>query len=136
MLFFFCKEKLKNQLGDLPTKDDLNSLDIYVKWPQLEEALNARRSRTPSAKSRASTPKAPSPAPSPPPMTPGPPHPSPEAMEALKQIGELMDKHEDLSDKVEVLEVCCSQCLPLFVRLSIAILTIFISIRSNGYKLQ
>lgn len=84
--------------------DDLNNLDIYVKWPQLEEALNSRRSRTPSAKSRASTPKPRTPTP-PPPRTPSPPHPSPEALEALRQIGELMDKHEVLIEQVDVLEV-------------------------------
>ena len=75
-----------------------------MKWPQLEEALNAKRSRTPSAKSRASTPKAKSPAP-PPPRTPTAHHPSPEALEALRQIGELMDKHEVLVEQVDALEV-------------------------------
>lgn len=96
-------QNLKNQVDGLPTMDDLNNLDIYVKWPQLEEALNARRSRTPSAKSRASTPKARTPTP-PPPRTPSPPHPSPEALEALRQIGELMDKHEVLVEQVDTLE--------------------------------
>ncbi|XP_020607352.1 glutamine-rich protein 2-like isoform X2 [Orbicella faveolata] len=96
-------ENLKKQVDDLPTKDDLENLDIYVKWPQLEEALNARRSRAPSAKSRASTPKARTPTP-PPPRTPSPPHPSPEALEALRQIGELMDKHEVLIEQVDSLE--------------------------------
>ena len=91
-------------MDDLPTKDDLNNLDVYVKWPQLEEALNARRSRAPSAKSRASTPKARTPTP-PPPRTPSPPHPSPEALEALRQIGELMDRHEVLCEQVDTLEV-------------------------------
>lgn len=99
------QQNLKKQVDELPTKDDLNNLDIYVKWPQLEEALNARRSRTPSAKSRASTPKARTPTP-PPPRTPSPPHPSPEALEALRQIGELMDKHEVLTEQVDALEVC------------------------------
>lgn len=83
-----------------------------MKWPQLEEALNAKRSRNPSAKSRASTPKAKSPTP-PPLRTPTPPpprpstphHPSPEALEALRQIGELMDKHEILVEQVDTLEV-------------------------------
>ncbi|XP_027039298.1 glutamine-rich protein 2 isoform X4 [Pocillopora verrucosa] len=96
-------QHLKKQVDGLPTMDDLNNLDIYVKWPQLEEALNARRSRTPSAKSRASTPKPRTPTP-PPPRTPSPPHPSPEALEALRQIGELMDKHEVLIEQVDVLE--------------------------------
>ncbi|XP_022780650.1 probable DNA double-strand break repair Rad50 ATPase isoform X5 [Stylophora pistillata] len=96
-------QNLKKQVDGLPTMDDLNNLDIYVKWPQLEEALNARRSRTPSAKSRASTPKARTPTP-PPPRTPSPPHPSPEALEALRQIGELMDKHEVLVEQVDTLE--------------------------------
>ena len=82
----------------------MDNLDIYVKWPQLEEALNVRRSRTPSAKSRASTPKPRTPTP-PPPRTPSPPHPSPEALEALRQIGELMDKHEVLIEQVDLLEV-------------------------------
>lgn len=98
------QENLKKQVDDLPTKEDLENLDIYVKWPQLEEALNARRSRAPSAKSRASTPKARTPTP-PPPRTPSPPHPSPEALEALRQIGELMDKHEVLIEQVDSLEV-------------------------------
>ena len=57
MKTFGFQEHLKKQVDGLPTMDDLNNLDIYVKWPQLEEALNARRSRTPSAKSRVSTPK-------------------------------------------------------------------------------
>lgn len=96
-------ESLKKQVDDLPTKEEVENLDIYVKWPQLEEALNARRSRTPSAKSRASTPKARTPTP-PPPRTPSPPHPSPEALEALRQIGELMDKHEVLIEQVDSLE--------------------------------
>lgn len=96
-------QHLKKQVDGLPTMDDLNNLDIYVKWPQLEEALNARRSHTPSAKSRASTPKPRTPTP-PPPRTPSPPHPSPEALEALRQIGELMDKHEVLIEQVDVLE--------------------------------
>lgn len=96
-------QNLKKQVDDLPTKDDLNNLDIYVKWPQLEEALNARRSRAPSAKSRASTPKARTPTP-PPPRTPSPPHPSAEALEALRQIGELMDRHEVLIEQVDALE--------------------------------
>lgn len=100
----FLQENLKKQVDDLPTKDDLENLDIYVKWPQLEEALNARRSQAPSAKSRASTPKARTPTP-PPPRTPSPPHPSPEALEALRQIGELMDKHEVLIEQVDSLEV-------------------------------
>ena len=100
----FLQESLKKQVDDLPTKEDLENLDIYVKWPQLEEALNARRSRAPSAKSRASTPKARTPTP-PPPRTPSPPHPSPEALEALRQIGELMDKHEVLIEQVDSLEV-------------------------------
>ncbi|XP_068674886.1 glutamine-rich protein 2-like isoform X2 [Montipora foliosa] len=96
-------KNLKKQVDDLPTKDDLDNLDVYVKWPQLEEALNARRSRTPSAKSRASTPKARTPTP-PPPRSPSPSHPSPEALEALRQIGELMDKHEILIEQVDTLE--------------------------------
>ncbi|XP_067042834.1 uncharacterized protein [Acropora muricata] len=104
-------QNLKKQVDELPTKDDLDCLDIYVKWPQLEEALNAKRSRNPSAKSRASTPKAKSPTP-PPLRTPTPPpprpstphHPSPEALEALRQIGELMDKHEILVEQVDALE--------------------------------
>lgn len=104
-------QNLKKQVDELPTKDDLDCLDIYVKWPQLEEALNAKRSRNPSAKSRASTPKAKSPTP-PPLRTPTPPpprpstphHPSPEALEALRQIGELMDKHEILMEQVDTLE--------------------------------
>lgn len=96
-------QNLKKQVDDLPTKDDLNNLDIYVKWPQLEEALNARRSRAPSAKSRASTPKARTPTP-PTPRTPSPPHPSAEALEALRQIGELMDRHEVLIEQVDALE--------------------------------
>lgn len=96
-------QNLKKQVDELPTKDDLNNLDIYVKWPQLEEALNARRSRAPSAKSRASTPKARTPTP-PPPRMPSPPHPSPEALEALRQIGELMDRHEMLIEQVDALE--------------------------------
>lgn len=104
-------QNLKKQVDELPTKDDLDCLDIYVKWPQLEEALNAKRSRNPSAKSRASTPKAKSPTP-PPLRTPTPPpprpstphHPSPEALEALRQIGELMDKHEILVEQVDTLE--------------------------------
>lgn len=104
-------QNLKKQVYELPTKDDLDCLDIYVKWPQLEEALNAKRSRNPSAKSRASTPKAKSPTP-PPLRTPTPPpprpstphHPSPEALEALRQIGELMDKHEILMEQVDTLE--------------------------------
>ena len=102
--FSLFQENLKKQVDDLPTKDDLQNLDIYVKWPQLEEALNARRSRTPSAKSRVSTPKARTPTP-PPPRTPSPPHPSQEALEALRQIGELMDKHEVLIEQVDALEV-------------------------------
>lgn len=96
-------KNLKKQVDDLPTKDDLDNLDVYVKWPQLEEALNARRSRTPSAKSRAPTPKARTPTP-PPPRSPSPSHPSPEALEALRQIGELMDKHEILIEQVDTLE--------------------------------
>lgn len=104
-------QNLKKQVDELPTKDDLDCSDIYVKWPQLEEALNAKRSRNPSAKSRASTPKAKSPTP-PPLRTPTPPpprpstphHPSPEALEALRQIGELMDKHEILVEQVDTLE--------------------------------
>ena len=99
------QQNLKNRVDELPTKDDLNNLDIYVKWPQLEEALNARRSRAPSAKSRASTPKARTPTPPPPRMS-SPPHPSPEALEALRQIGELMDRHEMLIEQVDALEVC------------------------------
>ncbi|XP_074638653.1 uncharacterized protein LOC141897103 isoform X1 [Acropora palmata] len=104
-------QNLKKQVDELPTKDDLDCLDIYVKWPQLEEALNAKRSRNPSAKSRASTPKAKSPTPPPlrtptppPPRPPTPHHPSPEALEALRQIGELLDKHEILVEQVDTLE--------------------------------
>ena len=73
-------------------------MDIYVKWPQLEEALNAGRTRTPTPKPR-------TPTPTPPPRSPTPLHPSSEALEALRQVGELMDKHEEMAEKVEKLEV-------------------------------
>lgn len=83
-----------------------------MKWPQLEESLTSKKSRNPSAKSRASTPKAKSPTPpplraaTPPQPRPSTPHhPSPEALEALRQIGELMDKHEILVEQVDTLEV-------------------------------
>ncbi|XP_032225156.2 glutamine-rich protein 2 isoform X2 [Nematostella vectensis] len=94
--------KLKSRVNELPTKDDLDNLDIYVKWPQLEEALNARRTRTPTPKPRTPTPSPPTP--TPPPRSPTPLHPSSEALEALRQVGELMDKHEDLAERVDGLE--------------------------------
>lgn len=108
-------------------------MDIYVKWPQLEEALNARRSRTPSAKSRASTPKARTPTP-PPPRTPSPPHPSAEALEALRQIGELMDRHEVLIEQVDALEVCKYLLLYLVVVLVVYRLT-FVYLLTVGHSL-
>ncbi|KAK3752197.1 hypothetical protein QZH41_019337 [Actinostola sp. cb2023] len=91
-------KKLKSQVDELPTKDDIGDLDIFVKWPQLEEALNARtRARTP-------TPKPITPTPTPPPRSPTPIHPSEDALEALRQVGELRDKHEDVVAQVVVLE--------------------------------
>ena len=108
-------------------------MDIYVKWPQLEEALNARRSRAPSAKSRASTPKARTPTP-PPPRTPSPPHPSAEALEALRQIGELMDRHEVLIEQVDALEVCKYLLLYLVVVLVVCRLT-FVYLLTVGHSL-
>ena len=92
------QKNLKKKVNELPTRADLEGMmDIYVKWPQLEEALNAGRTRTPTPKPHTPTPT--------PPRSPTPLHPSAEALEALRQIGELMEKHEDVAGKVEKLEV-------------------------------
>ena len=62
-------------------------MNQYVKWVDLEQALNAYR-KTPT--------------PPPPPDS----HPSPEAVEALQKIGELTNKLEGFLEEYKQLQVC------------------------------
>ena len=101
-LYFFCclfkhdllQEKLRGKVAELPTKDYFDKSDIYVKWPELDETLKNLKSPSPKPKT-------------PPPRTPSPKprYPSAEALEALKQVGEVIERHEKLEEKVIVLEV-------------------------------
>ena len=61
-------------------------MKLYVKWTDLNEALNAHRK---------------SPSPPPPPET----HPSPEAVEALQRVGELASQLEGFINEYRQLQV-------------------------------
>ena len=61
-------------------------MKLYVKWTELDEALNAYRK---------------SPTPPPLPET----HPSPEAVEALQKVGELANQLEGFINEYNLLQV-------------------------------
>lgn len=61
-------------------------MKLYVKWTDLDQALNAHRK---------------SPTPPPPPET----HPSPEAVEALQKVGELTSQLEEFMSDYRELQV-------------------------------
>ena len=61
-------------------------MKLYVKWTDLDQALNAYRK---------------SPSPPPPPES----HPSPEAVEALQKVGELTNQLEGFINEYKQLQV-------------------------------
>jgi len=75
-------------------------MKLYVKWTDLDQALNAYR-KTPS--------------PPPPPET----HPSPEAVEALQKVGELANQLEGFMDEYKQLQVSMTMVIHKIYKLKL-----------------
>ena len=87
---------MKSAVNGLPTKDDVA---VCVQWPQLDNALHAKRQRSQTQDSSSEF------APSTPVQILSLPHASPEVLKTLGDLGELTEAHRRLLEELARLKV-------------------------------